>query len=276
MPAWTYTDSDERQWRPTASADGWPDRDTWCVGNCMGGARRRVRDYETAIVDYQAAHAAWQKRPRSEEDPEPVKPEPPRIVPTYGDPVYCGMDVYDIKGKLSRLDGMACVYAREADGMRGASEEARVSGSTEAKSLSPIVEDLDELDGWLRSWKAVYLDVESFARQGTLADSITLGTAWLVARAERILGRRDVAHEFGQEVEGWYARLARFDASNVVVHRKPLRCPGCSRLSLEWREGENRVTCRTRDCTQGSITLAEYEAMVDATAGIVRREVKQS
>jgi hypothetical protein len=223
----------------------------------MAGARRRIRAHETALTAYRAAVESW-RIPLV----VPEEPTPPRIMAVYGDPVFDSACMYDIKSKLSKLDGMACVYAREADGMRGQSSEARVSGSSERASLSPTIEDLDELDGWLRDWRATYLGVPTMARQGSLSDSISLGTAWLVARVAGILANRDLAVDFGKEVLSWHARLARFDPSDVVVQRKPARCDSCHGLTLEWRQGDDKVRCRMTDCGR-VLLLDEYDALAE-------------
>ncbi len=244
------------------------DIDAWCSGNCMAGPRSRVRKYHDALAGYEAAVERWRIPLLL-----PEEPEAPRIpFPIYGNPVYDAACVAEIKAKLSRLDGIACIYLREADGMRGQSSEARVSGSTEKATLSPTLDDLDELDGWLRGWRAAYLGVDTFTRQGGLSDSITLGCAWLVARCERMLASEGMAADFGREILSWHARLARFDPADVVTHRKPLRCPGngCHRMTLEWKEGDDHVRCRNHEC-QRSLTLDEYDDLVDEEAKTVRR-----
>lgn len=247
------------------------DIDRWCAGSCMQGARRRARDYDTAIAAYRAAYDQWLAGALDE---IPTMPEAPHLgIVVLGDPVYCQACTYGVKAKLSRLDGMACIYAREADGMRGASSEARVSGSSDKASLSPTVEDLDELDGWLRDWKAVYLGADSISRQGGLTDSLTLGCAWLVARVERIMARPSIAADFGREVNAWHARLARFDFADVVVHRKPLRCPSCAGLTLEWKQGDDKVTCRMRDCGR-ILLITEYDALVEEAVKPARRPTR--
>jgi copper chaperone CopZ len=260
MPYRLHTDpeADDGHWnhRKTSSGD---DMDRWCPGSCNAGARRRVRHYEQSMATYVTEMGKWAN---SEIDEEPERPNTPKVTPVYADPVYCAMCGYDIKAKLSKLDGAACVYLREADGMRGQSDQAKVSGSVEKQSLSPTVEDLDELDGWLRDWKASYLGSGTSARQGLLADSITLGVAWLVARTDRLLTRPDMARLFGDEVHAWYGRLARFDPSDVVVKKMRARCDWCQGDTLEWRQGEDRVSCRRSDCGR-VLKLNEYEAMED-------------
>lgn len=241
------------------------DLDHLCAGPCMNGYRRKVRSHEAAQLAYRAAlddhHAAvtaWHAPLVWPE--EPAAPAEPRLsYPVYGEPVYCPDCVYAIKSQLSKLDGAACVYLRESDGLRGQTDQVRVSGSDAPASLSPTIEDLDELDGWLRDWKAAYLGCDTLARQGQLADSITLGASWLVVRVERILARPGMAQAFGEEVAGWYGRLRRYDPSEVVVERlKGIRCPECGGLTLERRVGEDKVTCRMMTCER-ILKLSEYQ-----------------
>lgn len=241
------------------------DLDKLCAGACMNSYRRKVHAYEHAVTAYHVALERWQMDVAAWHAPlswpeEPGKPAEPRLpYPVLGEPVYCPECVYVIKAQLSRLDGAACVYLRESDGFRGASDQAKVSRSSEARTLSPTIEDLDDLDSWLRSWKGAYLGQDTFARSGQLADSITLGTSWLVARAERILAHPDIAQSFGDEVAGWHRRLVRYDPSDVVIERlKGVRCPECGGLTLERKIGEDKVTCRMRDCDR-ILKLSEYQ-----------------
>lgn len=245
------------------------DLDRLCAGQCMNSYRRKVRTHQAAIIAHQQAYAEW----LTEADawhpplPYPVEPEPPvepRLpYPVFGEPVYCPSCVYEIKAMLSKLDGAACMYLREADGFRGESEQAKVSGSSTPASLSPAVEDIDDLDLWLRSWKGAYLGRDTFARSGGLADSVALGTAWLVARAERILAHPDLAKDFGEEVAGWYRRLRRYDPSEIVVERlRGVRCPACGGLTLERKVGDDKVTCRMMTCER-VLKLSEYRELAD-------------
>ncbi|MFI6296828.1 hypothetical protein ACIBEJ_34925 [Nonomuraea sp. NPDC050790] len=261
------------------------DLDALCHGPCMNGYRRKVRAHEQATHAYISAYDDWVCAVESWQPPllwpeEPVQPEEPRLpYPVYGEPVYCPSCVYEHKAMLSKLDGAACVYLRESDGLRGQTDQVRVSGSGEDHSLSPTIEDLDEFDYWLRSWKAAYLGADSFARAGALADSITLGTAWLVARAERLLSRPEMADDFGQEVRGWYAKLCIYDPSELAARprrtSKPLRCPQCHLATLSQLDGEDRIECRNRACGEGRggpavLTTGEYEALVESTVKAVK------
>lgn len=235
--------------------------DEICIGPCNARYRREQDAYERDLRAYHEAVEAWENG-ESGDDPYPEAPAPPRLAPWYGAPVWCSSCGYDIKAKLSRLDGLACLYLRDADGHRGAGDQARVGGSHTTPSLSPALDDLDELDGWLRDWRATCMGTDTMARQGDLAHSITLGTAWLVARTERILARAAVARLFGDEIHIWHRRLARVSKSDVVVHLKPLRCDKCHRLTLEWKDGDDKVTCRARDCMR-VLKLDEYDALAE-------------
>ncbi|WP_157253186.1 hypothetical protein [Nonomuraea typhae] len=261
------------------------DLDALCAGACMSGFRRKVRAHEHAVSVYLAAYADWQRAVEAWHPPlvrpeEPVRPEDPRLpYPVHGDPVYCPSCVYELKAMLSKLDGAACVYLRESDGLRGQTDQVRVSGSAEEHSLSPTIEDLDEFDSWLRSWKSAYLGIDTFARAGHLADSITLGTAWLVARAERLLTRPEIALDFGQEIRHWYGKLAVHDPSEMAAKprrtSKPLRCPQCHLATLSQLDGEDRIECRNRDCGEGRggpavLTTEEYEALLDSALTAAR------
>lgn len=253
------------------------DLERLCQGACMNGYRRKVRTYEHDYAAYRTAHGEWRSDVAEWHTPlawpeEPAEPDEPRLpYPVHGGPVYCPDCVYGFKSKLSKLDGAACVYLRDADGFRGQTDQAKVSSKgSEPASLSPTVDDIDELDGWLRDWKASYLGAETMARQGMLTDSITLGTSWLVARAERILTHPDLAQPFGEEIAKWYGKLVRYDPSDVAVEAlKGARCSECRGLTLERKVGEDKVTCRRRTCER-VLKWSEYQELV-ADAGRVRK-----
>jgi copper chaperone CopZ len=225
----------------------------------MNSYRRKVRAHQAATAQYAADMEAWQAPLVW-----PAQPNEPCLpYPVHGNPVYCPDCTYDIKAKLSKLDGAACVYLRESDGLRGENDQAKVSSSSEARTLSPTIEDLDEFDGWLRDWKAAYLGTDTMARQGQLSDSITLGASWLVVRVERILARRELGQAFGEEVAGWYAKLRRYDPSEVVVERlKGVRCPECGGLTLERKVGDDKVICRMMTCER-VLKLSEYRELTE-------------
>jgi DNA-directed RNA polymerase subunit RPC12/RpoP len=225
----------------------------------MNSYRRKVRAHQHALAQYAADMDAW-RAPLVYPEP-PAEPRLP--YPVQGAPVYCSDCGYAVKAQLSKLDGAACVYLRESDGFRGQTDQAKVSGSDDPGSLSPTIDDLDDLDSWLRSWKGAYLGADTMARQGTLPDSITLGTAWLVVRSERILAHPDMAQAFGEEVAQWYGKLVRYDPSEVVVERlKGVRCPECKGLTLERKVGDDKVTCRMPTCER-ILKLSEYKDLVD-------------
>lgn len=248
------------------------DLERLCAGVCMDAYRRKARTYEAAWASYHNDHQRWQSAAAAWHAPlawpaEPDEPDDPRLpYRVEGDPVYCPDCAYGLKSKLSKLDGAACVYLREADGFRGQSDQPKTkSRNSEPPSPSPAVDNLDELDGWLRDWKAAYLGSDTMARQGSLPDSITLGTSWLVARAERILSRHDIARAFGQEITRWHATLIRYDPSEVIVERlKGVRCQECRRFSLRRKVGDDKVMCGTPACDR-VLKLPEYQEMLAET-----------
>lgn len=234
-----------------------PDPSGWCAGPCMDTARRRAATYQRDREAYAAAMMDWRERGGH----RPVEPEPPKIHVVPGDPVFCGLCRAQIRQALVELDDLACVLAAAADGHRPAADGPRVSGSASPGSPSPTVELLDELESWLRSWRARQAGTSTWARTGLLAQSITTQSTWLLARLDVMLAR-DFAEEFGRGLLSWHGRLARGARADVRVERKPLRCPGCRWTTLEWRVGSDVVTCRRVDCRH-ELSLDEYEALVD-------------
>lgn len=241
-----------------------------CPGACNARARREHRAYDETLRAHEQALAEW-RIPLAL--PITVAPELPRIATWYGDPVWCGTDLAARRQELAELDDLACLVVRDADGHRGANGEARVSGSPAPGSPSPTLDDVDELDSWLRSWQATWTGTDTLARRGHIADSVTRGVSWLLGRADRVLQHADVGADFGREVHAWHTRLSRGSKSDIRVHRKPLRCDKCGCMSLEWPEGSDRVTCARRDC-QRVLSLPEYEALVEHVAPAAQVEVK--
>lgn len=239
--------------------------DQICPGPCNGRFRRESAAYEQDLAAHHEAVRRWDAGEDPADTP-PVEPEPPRGNPWYGNPVWCGVCLATIRQELAELDDLASIYAARSDGHRETTSEGRVSGTHNPPSLSPVVEDLDELEGWLRAWRAVYSNAETQARQGYLASSITTNVCWLLTRAEHILARHEYGEDFGRETRSWHSRLAMASKASVVVHRKPLRCPRCDMLRLEYRDGEDSVTCANPDCRR-VLRLAEYDALVEQTVG---------
>jgi hypothetical protein len=175
-----------------------------------------------------------------------------------------------IREQLHELDYVGCMLAAEADGLRGQSQDQRVSGSQEHPSPSPGNDDLDELlavlTGWEDSYRAI-MGWPSAPRRGFLANTITTTTAWLMARLDAILAHEDIAVDFGIEVMQWHREFTSKTKAGVRRLRKPLRCPGCRLLLLTWTEGEKYVECSNPDCNR-RLLLAEYEIEVTRRAGM--------
>ncbi|MCW2768170.1 MAG: hypothetical protein JWO11_4129 [Nocardioides sp.] len=244
-----------------------------CPGACNARARREHRVYDEALRTFEQELADW-RVPLTL--PDAVAPEPPRVTPWYGNPVWCGTDLAARRQELAELDDLACLVVRDADGHRGQHGEARVSGTPVSGSPSPTLDDVDELDSWLRDWQATWTRTDTLARRGHIADSVNRGVSWLLAsgRCDRILQHPQVGADFGREIHAWHTRLSRESKSDIRVHRKPLRCDKCGCLSLEWPEGSDRVTCARRDC-QRILTLVEYEALVDHVAPAAQLAVRE-
>lgn len=232
-----------------------------CPGACNAKVRREHRTYDEEIRAYDKALADWDGTPET----EPVRPQPPRTLYWLGDPVWCVTDTATLRQELAELDDLAALAAARSDGHREPTREGRVSGTTTPPSPSPTVEDLDELESWLREWRATYAGTETPARQGFLATAVTTNVAWLLARAERILARPEYGADFGREIHAWHTRLAQASKTSIQVQRKPLRCPRCHLLRLEHRDGDDSVRCASPGCGR-VIRLDEYDAMVEHAA----------
>lgn len=229
-----------------------------CIGRCNSRFRRLMDDYEKALTAYHRDVERWQA---GDDIPEPERPEEPRVRPWYGSPTWCGTCAAEIRKSLAELDDLAALSFAASDGHREPTLEGHVSGSANPPSLPSAVDDIDELESWLRDWKATATGNDSWARQGGLATAVTTGVAWLLFHLDAILAR-EFAADFGKEVLDWHHRLSRSAKAGVEVQRKSLRCPSCRMATLEWKVGEDRVRCAARDC-QRALTLEEYDAEVE-------------
>ena len=249
-----------------------------CIGGCNARYRRAHRAFEAELRTYIDAVVAWRDYVKTtppeewegDQAKEPVKPEEPTVRPWLGEPVWCGTCTAARRQELAELDDIASIYAARSDGHREPSQEGRVSGSSETPSLSPMVDDLDELESWLREWRATHSRIDTPARQGYLASAITTGTAWLLVRAEHILARPEYGAEFGRELHQWHTRLTAASKTSIAVHRKPLRCDTCHMMRLEHRDGDDSVRCATPGCGR-VLRLDEYDALVEKASASIRR-----
>lgn len=240
----------EARYRPDPAA---------CPGRCNRKYRGLWRDYSNAHAAFRAASTRWLS---GSDEPAPIEPDPPTWEPWWGEPIWCPRDVADIRQHLAELSDLASMYAAEADGHREAPTDSRVSGSAEPSSPSPVLDDLDELAGWLRDWESAYTGTDPIARRGLLADSVYTGVAFLLARLDRMLALPDVAVDFGNEVLGWHKRLVGKTKAGAQVHRMQMRCPGCQSMSLEWTDGTESVVCIMRDCGR-ILRLGEYRDLAE-------------
>lgn len=229
-----------------------------CPGPCNTHYRHAYRAYQEQMRAHEQALIAWDGTPGT----APVPPEPPTIRPWLGDPIWCRRCTTTLRQELAELDDLASLYAARVDGHKEISLHAPITGTPTLASPSPAVEDLDELERWLRDWRAVYSGTQTPARQGLLANAITTGVAWLLARCEAILARPEFGVDFGRELHAWHHRLAAAARATTTIHRKPLRCPACHMLRLEHRDGDDVVRCANPGCGF-ELGLGEYEALVE-------------
>jgi len=234
---------------------------TASAGPCPGGCNRQYREAREAFDQALALYDPL--------DSDQSRPIPPDITPWPGDPVWCGRDSARIVRELAELDEVASLLAASADGFGGASGEQRVSGSPVHPSPSPAGDDLDELVSMLCGWEDAYRDAMGWPappRRGALASRLTACVSWLGVHSAGILAHRDIAEPFGAEVLLWHRELAAKAKAGARRLRKPLRCPGCSLLTLIWDEGEADVHCANPGCSR-VMSYSDYEAHVEMAAG---------
>jgi hypothetical protein len=227
-------------------------QDGACPGVCNNQYRKAREAYKAELAAYDPL------------DPEQSRPEPLAVVPWLGDPVWCGRCRSAILQCLSQLDYLACIYQAHADGHGDAAEGVRVSGSQENPSPSQSADDADEIARMLGGWEEAYRDVRGWPapkHDGDLAAWVTECSSWLITHLGAILSS-PIAKDFGEEILGWHREITGKAKAGTRKLRKPMRCPSCALLTLEWTEGEDTIRCGNRDCGR-VLTTAEYEAEVE-------------
>lgn len=230
-----------------------------CPGSCNGSYRRVRAVYEAAVKAY-----AEQLETRADNAPVPEPPKAPEIKPWNGEPVWCRKCQAIIRAELAELDDLVAIIstlaplARVEDNLAG-----RVSGSRDARSASPRLDDAEELNEWLRSWEGLARGGDTLARRGHLATETTTIVAWLVAHLDPLLASEDYGQGFGEEVRRWHRALAgRASAAAVRRHmKKP--CPRCRLYTLWLIIGDDYIRCVNGDCGR-AMTREEFDGLTAA------------
>lgn len=229
-------------------------------GNCPGPCNARYREAQEAWREDLALYDPL--------DPAQSRPQPPDVTPWPGDPVWCGGCAARISQRLGVLDDLASTLERYADGHRDAPDTPLVAGTGAAMSPSEAKDTADDLAHMLGGWEHAYRELKGWPyprREEDTMSWVTACSAWLHARLTVILAS-PIAEDFGTEILSWHRDLASRTKAGKRALRKPLRCPGCSLLTLVWTEGEESVRCGHADCGR-VLTLTDYYAMVERQAG---------
>ena len=203
-----------------------------CAGPCNSRYRRARAEYEAALLAYDPTN------------PEQEAPEPPDIQPWLGDP-WCPKCKAVIHQELGELDDLAALIAARPPLASSTADESagRVSGTRDHPSPSSRMDDLEELNGWLRNWESAYRGDDPRPRRGYLAKESTTIIAWLVSHFEPCITHPDLAADFGSEIRRWHRELlGRARAGTIDKHQKR-PCPRCKLYTLWARDGEDYVRC---------------------------------
>jgi hypothetical protein len=236
--------------------------DSTLAGVCPGSCNVRYREawdaYRAAMADYDPL------------DPDQPRPEPPSIRGIPGDPVWCQPCQRRVRECLAQLDTLAAMLGWTADGHATAlsSEIGRVSGTAEPMSPSEAADELKDLMLILTDHETAYREykgIDLVARRGFLASASSECIAWLGHQLTGILAS-PLGEGFGLDVLEWHRQWKRRAKAGKRRLTKPLRCVGCSMLTLVWEEGSGQVNCQNPDCNR-VYTYDEYEAIVEERAG---------
>lgn len=228
--------------------------ETACMGVCNSRYRRARAEYEAAVAAYDP------------QDAEQEAPEPPDIQPWLGDP-WCPKCKAVIHQELGELDDLyALLAARPPLDVAGTDEEVhvgRVSGSREDKSPSSRMDELVDLNGWLRGWESAFRGEDPTPRRGYLATETTTIVSQLVAKFEPNITHPDLAVDYGNEIRQWHRQLAsRARAGTIDKHQKR-PCPRCKLYTLWARDGEDYVRCINTECNR-RLTREEFKELPSA------------
>ena len=231
-----------------------------CPGPCNNTYRRRLALHENEVAKYAQALET-----RAHTDPIPEPPVPPDLQPWHGDPVWCPKCTGRIKNELTELDDLAALIfsipplARPADDGNG-----RVAGTKDARSPSARMDDVEDLNEWLRSWEAAArAEDDPKPRRGILAQESTTVTAWLYHHFDVLIYNVAAAGDFGEEIGRWHRDLARRAAAGRMTRHMKKTCPRCHLYTLWLTIGEDYIRCANEDCAR-MLSREEYELLTDA------------
>lgn len=254
--------------------------DLICPGACNNGFRRAREAHAKAVDEWalaEAVHAAWRRTVAQHGadaaglEPERWgQPEEPTIRPWPGDPIWCAKCTASIRRALTDLDELMSLRLLHTDGYQvpgdPLGEKVRKS-SSEAPSLSPGQDELDELVDWLNEWEQALRDTQNWGTipyRGVAAPALTSAVGWLLPRLDVMLAHPDLAEGFGKGVFMQHARLQSTTRTRAPMRHKPLPCPRCRRRSLFLHDDET-VRCNGRDPDCGKImSKKEYSEYEDA------------
>jgi phage FluMu protein Com len=212
-----------------------------CPGPCNSRYRKARAEYDKALAGYDPLA------------PEQSRPEPPAVQPWPGDP-WCPKCKSIIHAELSQIDDAAAILAaRPPLDVAGGDEETRagrVSGTREARSPSPRMDDLEELGGWLRNWESAFRGTDPMPRRGYLATERTTIISWLVDHFDSCICHPDLAADYGAEIRRWYRELTAKARAGIADKHVKKPCPRCRLYTLWARDGEDYVRCVNEDCNR--------------------------
>jgi len=115
-----------------------------------------------------------------------------------------------IRSELAELDDLAALIGAIPPLARpGQDGSGKVTGTRTAVSPSARLDDLEDLNAWLRSWEAVARDEgDPKPRRGMLARESTTLTAWLYHHYDQLITHPDAGKDFGEEVRRWHRDMA--------------------------------------------------------------------
>lgn len=234
--------------------------DGTCPGPCNNDYRRVRALYDADLAAYVAA---IEKRDGT--GPIPEAPEPPHTRPWYGDPVWCRKCASSIHEQLAELDDLAALVAAIPPLPRpGDDGLGKLKGTKAVPSGSARMDDLDDLNSWLRGWEsAARREDDPRPRRGILARESTTLVAWLYAHFDVLIYDGNAAKDFGEECRRWHHALAKRAAAGQIRRHKKRPCPRCSLYTLWLTMGEDYVRCVNEDCGR-ILSRADYDALADA------------
>ena len=162
-------------------------------------------------------------------------------------PVWCHACQDNIIRSLDTIV-RACKALRPGKlAMSSASDQTRTATRTASPSASPAWDTIDDAIRLLTSWEDAFRDhighTSMEGRPRYLVDTVT----YLRANKSPFMAW-EISDDAGREINRLSAMLERAAGLDLLVHKLPVPCPECNRMTLRRHDGRGEVICADTRC----------------------------